>query len=123
MPPRDILFVEDSAWSIGHRSGMLEFIGYPDIHIPVYPFQELRIQEELLLGEPFLIRIGRVVTEAPEIVGVIAVRSLETGDMIFSRKEDSRAEDEDQLRSKGIKPEQVDVRGPGTYPVGVFTLI
>src|SRR5258708_9952584 len=91
---------------------MLELIGDPQIHIPMDAFEELRVDKVLLLREAFFAGEPGVVPQAPEIVRIIAIRGLEAGDVVFFWKEDSGAENEDQLGPYRIQGKDVYVRCP-----------
>ena len=88
---------------------MLKLIGKAQVEFAMDPFEELGVDKILFLTKPFNVGMGGVIAQTPEIIGIIAVRSLETGYVVLFREEDGRAEDEDQLFSQGIQAQQIDV--------------
>lgn len=96
---------------MGDGAGVLKFIGQAEIEVAVDLPEELGVDKELFLVIAFFGAFGCVVAQAPEVVGVIAIRSLETGYLVFFREEDGAAEDEDQLFAERIQTQQIDVGG------------
>src|ERR1700743_332751 len=91
---------------------MLEFVRDAEIEIAVNALQELRIDKVLLLTEPFLFIIRRVVAQSPEIIRIIAIGRLETGDMVFPGKKYRGIQHQDQLLPKRIKSQYIDIGRP-----------
>ena len=76
---------------------MLKLIGKAEVELIVNASEKLGVDKVLFLFKSLFVGTGCTIAQAPEIIGIVAVGSLETGDMIFFRKEDGRAEHEDQL--------------------------
>ena len=88
---------------------MLELVSNAEIEIIMYALEELRIDKELLLAEPFFGGIGGVVTQSPEVTWKIAIGGLEARDLVFFWKIDGGIHYQDQLLTQRIKTQEIDV--------------
>src|SRR5216684_657933 len=77
----------------------------------MYPLQELRVDKELPLCKRLFRPKGGMITQSPEFVGVITIGCLKTGDPCFPGEEYSGVKDEDQLFSKRIEGQEIDIGG------------
>jgi len=57
---------------------MLKLIGKAQVEFAVNAFEELGIDKILLLFESFIVGVARMIAQAPEIIGIITIGSLET---------------------------------------------
>ena len=109
IPAGNIFLVEDPVRGVRDGRSDLEFIGKAQIEAFVNSLQELRIDKELLLGKWLFRGLCGMIAQAPELIGVITIGSLETADMIFPCEEDGGIERQDDLFVERVQAEQVDV--------------